>query len=82
MLTNHTSDNLPKATVKHFTPDELYTIAMDEYRRAGRHIGYDEKIGLTQWAYWSAEYDDFHTEEEARAELRVHLSEEACNSEE
>ena len=77
MLAHHTSD-----TAKHFTADELYTIAMDEYRRAGRHIGYDEKIGLTQWAYWSAEYDDFHTEEEAREELRVHLSEEACNSEE
>ena len=69
-------------TAKHFTPDELYTIAMDEYRRAGRHIGQDEKIGLTQWAYWSAEYDDFHSEEEAREELRAHLSEEACNSEE
>lgn len=57
--------------MKHFTPDELYEIALDEYQKAGRHIGYDEKIGLSQWAYWSAERDDFHTEEEARAELRA-----------
>ena len=66
MKARHASD-----TVKHFTADELYTIALDEYRRAGRHIGQSEKMGLTQWAYWSAEYDDFHTEEEARAELRA-----------
>ena len=77
MLTNHASD-----TAKHFTADELYIIAMDEYRRAGRHIGPCEKMGLTQWAYWSAEYDDFHSEEEARDDLRSHLSEEACNGEE
>ena len=77
MLTNHTSD-----TAKNFTADELYEIALDEYQKAGRHIGQSERMGLTQWAYWSAEYDDFHTEEEAREELRVHLSEEACNSEE
>ena len=77
MLAHHTSD-----TAKHFTADELYEIALDEHQKAGRHIGQSERMGLTQWAYWSAEYDDFHTEEEAREELRVHLSEEACNSEE
>ena len=77
MLAHHTSD-----TAKHFTADELYEIALDEDQKAGRHIGQSERMGLTQWAYWSAEYDDFHTEEEAREELRVHLSEEACNSEE
>lgn len=62
--------------VKHFTADELYDIAKDEYQKAGHHIGQDEKIGITQWAYWSAENDDFHTEEEAREELRARLSEE------
>ena len=77
MLAHHTSD-----TAKHFTADELYEIALDEYQKAGRHIGQSERMGLTQWAYWSAEYDDFHTEEEAREELRAHLLEEVCNSEE
>ena len=43
MLANHASD-----TAKHFTADELYELALDEYKKAGRHIGYDEKIGLTQ----------------------------------
>lgn len=57
--------------VKHFTADELYDIAVDEYQRAGRHINQAEKIWFTQWAYWSAERDDFHTEDEARAELRA-----------
>lgn len=71
MRAHHASD-----TAKHFTPEGLYEIALDEYKKAGHHIGQDEKIGLTQWAYWSAEYDDFHTEEEAREELRARLSEE------
>ena len=62
--------------MKHFTADELYEIALNEYRRAGHHIGQDEKIGLTQWAYWSAERDDFHSEDEARAELRSFIEEE------
>ena len=62
--------------MKHFTADELYDIALDEYKKAGRHIGQDEKMGLTQWAYWSAENDDFHTEEEARADLRRFIEEE------
>ena len=66
MKARHASD-----TVKHFTADELYEIAPDEYKNAGRHIGQNEKMGLTQWAYWSAEWDDFHTEEEARADLRA-----------
>lgn len=63
-------------TVKHFTADELYEIAKDEYHKAGRHINQAEKMGLTQWAYWSAERDDFHSEEEARAELRAFPEEE------
>ena len=71
MKARHASD-----TVKHFTADELYTIALDEYRRAGRHIGQDKKMGLTQWAYWSAESDDFHSEDEAREEIRSFLEEE------
>lgn len=68
-------------TVKHFTPDELYDIAMDECRRAGRHIGPCEAEGFGQWAYYSAENDEFHTEEEARNDLRAHLLEEACSEE-
>ena len=50
MRANHASD-----TAKHFTADELYEIALDEYQKAGRHIGQSERMGLTQWAYWSAE---------------------------
>ena len=76
MRAHHASDNLSHAAVKHFAADELYDIALDEYRRAGRHINQAEKEGITQWAYWSAERDDFRTEDEARAELRAHLSEE------
>lgn len=56
--------------MKHFTAEELYDIALDEYKKAGRHINAAEKQGLTQWAYWSAERDDFHSEEEAREEIR------------
>lgn len=67
--------------VKHFTIDELYDIAMDECRRAGRHIGPCEAEGFGQWAYYSAEKDEFHTEEEARNDLRAHLLEEACSEE-
>ena len=62
--------------MKHFTADELYQIALNEYKKAGRHIGRDEKIGLTQWAYWSAERDDFHSEYEVRSELRRLIKEE------
>ena len=62
--------------MKHFTADELSEIALDEYKKAGHNIGQDEKIGLTQWAYWSAESDDFHSEGEARAELRKFIEEE------
>ena len=62
--------------MKHFTADELYEIALDEYQKAGRHIGQDKKMGLTQWAYWSAESDDFHSEDEARAEIRSFIEEE------
>ena len=62
--------------MKHFTADELYEIALDEYRQAGHHVGQDEKIGLTQWAYWSAERDDFHSEDEAREDLRSFIAEE------
>ena len=54
--------------MKHFTPEE--------YRRDGRHVGPAEREGLSQWAYWSAERDDFRTEEEARSELRSLAAEE------
>lgn len=62
--------------MKHFTPEELYQIAVDEYRRDGRHVGQAEREGISQWAYWSAKRDDFRTEEEARAELRAIAAEE------
>ena len=62
--------------MKQFTADELYEIALDEYQKAGFHIGQDKKMGLTQWAYWSAENDDFHSEDEARADLRRFIEEE------
>lgn len=62
--------------MKHFTPEGLYEIALDEYQKAGRHVGPAEREGLSQWAYWSAERDDFRTEEEARAELRALAAEE------
>lgn len=77
-----TEDSNGGGTAKHFTPDELYAIAMDECRRAGRHIGPCEAEGFGQWAYYASENDEFHTEEEARNDLRAHLLEEACNSEE
>ena len=62
--------------MKLFTADELYEIALDEYQKAGRHVGQNEKMGLTQWAYRSAEYDDFHSEDEARLDLRRFIEEE------
>ena len=44
--------------------------------KAGRHVNQAEREGLSQWAYWSAERDDFHTEEEAREEIRSFIEEE------
>ena len=62
--------------MKHFTPEQLYEIAVDEYQKAARHVGPAEREGLSQWAYWSAEREDFHSEDEARAELRAFSEEE------
>ena len=62
--------------MKHFTPEELYEIAVDEYRRDGRHVGQAEREGLSQWAYWSAERNDFRTKEEARARSSALAAEE------
>ena len=59
--------------MKHFTAEELFEIAAEEYKKAGIDF---EGEGAGQWAYWSAENDDFHTEEEARAELRRLLAKE------
>lgn len=59
--------------MKHFTAEELYEIAAEEYKKAGMDFNGE---GAGQWAYYSAESDDFHTEEEARAELRAFLDEE------
>ena len=59
--------------MKHFTADELYDIAKDECNKAG--MDFDAE-GAGQWAYYSAEADDFHTEDEVREELRSFIEEE------
>ena len=59
--------------MKHFTADELYEIAAEEYKKAG--IDFDAE-GAGQWAALSAEADDFHSEDEAREELRSFIAEE------
>ena len=59
--------------MKHFTAEDLYDIAKDECKKAGMDFNAE---GAGQWAYYSAESDDFHTEEEARAELRGFIEEE------
>ena len=63
-------------TVTHFTPDAPYDIAEDEYRQEGRHIGQCEKEGIGQWACYSAENDNFHSEEDVRKELHAFITEE------
>ena len=63
-------------TVKHFTPDELYDIAEDEYRQEGHPINQSEKEGIAQWACYSAENDNFHSEEDVRKELHAFIAEE------
>ena len=59
--------------MKHFTAEELFEIAAEEYKKAGMDFNAE---GAGQWAYLSAEADDFHSEEEAREELRRLLAEE------
>ena len=59
--------------MKHFTAEELYDIAKDEYKKAGMDFNAE---GAGQWATLSAENDDFHTEKEAREEIRAFLEEE------
>ena len=59
--------------MKHFTAEELFEIAAEEYKKAG--IDFDGE-GAGQWAYWSAENDDFHSEDEVREELRSFIEEE------
>ena len=59
--------------MKHFTAEELYYIAAEEYKKAGMDFNGE---GAGQWADLSAERDDFHTEEEARAEIRSFIAEE------
>ena len=59
--------------MKHFTAEELFEIAKDEYQKAGIDF---EGEGAGQWAYWSAENDDFHSEDEVREELRRLLAKE------
>ena len=59
--------------MKHFTAEELYDIAKDECKKAG--MDFDAE-GAGQWAYYSAERDDFHSEDEAREELRGFIEEE------
>ena len=62
-----------KKTMKHFTAEELFEIAAEEYKKAGMDFNGE---GAGQWAALSAENDDFHTEEEAREELRSFIEEE------
>ena len=59
--------------MKHFTAEELFEIAAEEYKKAGIDF---EGEGAGQWAALSAEADDFHSEEEAREELRSFIAEE------
>ena len=59
--------------MKHFTAEELYDIAAEEYKKAGMDFNGD---GAGQWAALSAENDDFHSEDEAREELRRLLAKE------
>ena len=59
--------------MKHFTAEELFEIAAEEYKKAGIDF---EGEGAGQWATLSAENDDFHSEEEAREELRRFIAEE------
>ena len=59
--------------MKHFTAEELFEIAAEEYKKAGMDFNAE---GAGQWATLSAENDDFHSEEEAREELRRLLAEE------
>ena len=59
--------------MKHFTADELYEVAAEEYKKAGMDFNAE---GAGQWAALSAERDDFHSEDEAREELRRLLAKE------
>ena len=59
--------------MKNFTADELYEIAKDECKKAGMDFNAE---GAGQWATLSAEADDFHSEDEAREELRSFIEEE------
>ena len=59
--------------MKHFTAEELYDIAAEAYKKAGLDF---EGEGAGKWAYWSAENDDFHSEDEVREELRSLLAKE------
>ena len=57
--------------MKHFTAEELFDIAAEEYKKAGIDF---EGEGAGQWAALSAEAHDFHSEEEAREELRSFIA--------
>ena len=59
--------------MKHFTAEELFDIAAEEYKKAGIDF---EGEGAGQWAALSAENDDFHSEDEVREELRRLLAKE------
>ena len=59
--------------MKHFTAEELYDIAAEEYKKAGMDFNGE---GAGQWAALSAERDEFHTEEEVREEIRSFIEEE------
>lgn len=73
MIAHHASDNLSQATMKHFTAEELYDIAAEEFKKAGMEFNGE---GAGQWGTLSAERDDYHTEDEVREEIRSFLEEE------
>ena len=59
--------------MKHFTAEDLFEIAAEEYEKAGMTATAE---GAWEWANLSAENDDFHSEDEVREELRSFLAEE------
>ena len=59
--------------MKHFTAEELFEIAAEEYKKAGMTATAE---GAGEWAALSAENDDFHSEEEVREEIRSFIEEE------
>ena len=71
--TKHAGEGKEKKTMKHFTAEELFEIAAEEYKKAGMDFNGE---GAGQWAALSAENNDLHTEYEVRVEIRSFIEEE------